>query len=199
MGQADFTTFHDNFAAIQQTCQNLGIPLALEKLEGPAHSLIFLGIEMDTVRMEARLPQDKLTRNNKQLSAWLGNKKATKREIFLWLDPYSTPVRLYNQGALSQHKCTAQRPKSKSCSTSSVLTRTFARTCIGDTPSLIAGTVSACYNWLTSKPPLIITFRQTNQAHGDVEFFSQPNGSSFLGQQNGQQKTSWQRSWSQLL
>ena len=56
MGRADSTTCHDNFAAIQQSCQNLGIPLALEKLEGPAHSLTFLGIEVDTIRMEARLP-----------------------------------------------------------------------------------------------------------------------------------------------
>ena len=81
MGRADSTTCHNNFAAIQQTCQNLGIPLALEKLEGPAHSLTFLGIEMDTIRMEARLPQDKLTRIKEQLSTWLGKKKATKREI----------------------------------------------------------------------------------------------------------------------
>ena len=81
MSRADSITCHDNFAAIQQTCQNLGIPLALEKLEGPAHSLTFLGIEMDTIRTEARLPQDKLTRINKQLSTWLGKKKATKREI----------------------------------------------------------------------------------------------------------------------
>ena len=57
-------------------------------------------------------------------------RKLPRGRYFLWLDPYSTPVRLYNQGALSQHECTAQRPKSKSCSTLPVLTRTFARTCI---------------------------------------------------------------------
>ena len=57
MGQADSARCHNNFTAIQQTCQNLGVPLALEKLEGPSHSLTFLGIEIDTICMEACLPE----------------------------------------------------------------------------------------------------------------------------------------------
>ena len=81
MGQADSATCHNNFITIQQTCQKLGIPLALEKLEGPSHSLTFLGIEIDTIHMEARLPQDKLSRISTQLTSWLEKRKATKREI----------------------------------------------------------------------------------------------------------------------
>ena len=61
MGPADSTICHDNFSTIQRFCQELGIPLASDKLVGPSHSLTFLGIELDTVRMEARLPEDKLT------------------------------------------------------------------------------------------------------------------------------------------
>ena len=37
------------------------LPLAPEKLEGPATTLIFLGIEMDTRAMSLRLPAEKLT------------------------------------------------------------------------------------------------------------------------------------------
>ncbi len=37
-----------------------GIPLAEDKQEGPSSSLTFLGIEVDTVAMELRLPQQKL-------------------------------------------------------------------------------------------------------------------------------------------
>ena len=81
MGPADSTICQENFATIQRFCQELGIPLALDKLEGPSHSLTFLGIELDTVRMEARLPEDKLTRIRALLSSWLTRKKATKREI----------------------------------------------------------------------------------------------------------------------
>jgi len=61
MGLADSTICQDNFSTIQRFCQELGIPLALGKLEGPSHSLTFLGIELDIVRMESRLPEDKLT------------------------------------------------------------------------------------------------------------------------------------------
>ena len=39
----------------------LGVPLAREKVEGPVTELTFLGISLDTVMMEARLPADKLT------------------------------------------------------------------------------------------------------------------------------------------
>ena len=33
-------------------CQSLGVPLAADKIAGPATSLVFLGIELDSVRME---------------------------------------------------------------------------------------------------------------------------------------------------
>ena len=53
-----------------------------EKLEGPSQSLTFLGIVLDTQRMEARLPDDdKLLKVRTQLATWLGKKKDTKREI----------------------------------------------------------------------------------------------------------------------
>ena len=40
-----------------------------------------LGITLDTVRMEARLPVDKLQRTQEQVGSWMQKKKATKREI----------------------------------------------------------------------------------------------------------------------
>ena len=41
-------------------CKELGIPVAEEKTEGPATILIFLGIEIDTIAMQLRLPGVKL-------------------------------------------------------------------------------------------------------------------------------------------
>ena len=81
MGPADSIICHENFSTIQRFCQELGIPLASDKLEGPSHPLNFLGIELDTVCMETRLPGDKLTRNHTLLSSQLTRKKATKRDI----------------------------------------------------------------------------------------------------------------------
>ena len=43
-------------------CKDLSVPLVTDKLEGPATSLCFLGIILDTNRMEIRLPADKLSR-----------------------------------------------------------------------------------------------------------------------------------------
>jgi len=50
----------------------LGIPVAVHKTEGPATSLIFLGIMIDTHTFELRLPEEKLARLQGQLHALLG-------------------------------------------------------------------------------------------------------------------------------
>ena len=64
-----------------QLCDHLGIPLASEKIEGPSTSLSFLGIILDTARMEIRLPHGRLVRIQTTLEHWLKKKKATKRDI----------------------------------------------------------------------------------------------------------------------
>ena len=45
----------ENLGIIKEVCHRLGIPLALEKVEGPCTALTFLGITLDTALMEARL------------------------------------------------------------------------------------------------------------------------------------------------
>ena len=60
---------------------HLGIPLAEEKLEGPSTVIPFLGIVLDSVRLEARLPEDKLSLIKESLGVWLLKTAATKREL----------------------------------------------------------------------------------------------------------------------
>ena len=43
------------------TFDSLGVPTAPEKIEGPTTCIKFLGLEVDTVAMEVRLPEDKLS------------------------------------------------------------------------------------------------------------------------------------------
>ena len=81
IGPPNSFTCQQNLNTIQQVCEQLGIPLALEKVEGPSTSLNFLGITLDTGRMEARLPIEKLQRAKELVSSWMTKKKATKREI----------------------------------------------------------------------------------------------------------------------
>ena len=59
-------------------CQRLGVPVSEKKLESPATSLVFLGMELDTVALELRLPGDKLSRLRYIIAAWRDKKSCTK-------------------------------------------------------------------------------------------------------------------------
>ena len=50
------------------TCSMLGVPLEPSKLVGPVTCLTFLGIEIDTMALQIRLPEDKLTNLRRELS-----------------------------------------------------------------------------------------------------------------------------------
>ena len=63
------------------TLSDLGVPLAPEKVEGPQTCLVFLGIELDTHTLTARLPQEKLQRLSALVDAWQDRKACTKREL----------------------------------------------------------------------------------------------------------------------
>ena len=66
---------------LKQIFARLGVPLAPNKLFGPVQVLEFLGIILDTKLMEARLSKEKVLRLQQLISANLGCKKCTKREL----------------------------------------------------------------------------------------------------------------------
>lgn len=70
-----------SLGAFKSMCRILGVPLAVEKTFDPATIMAFVGIELDTILMEARLPPDKLEKCRTQIGAFLKKKKATLREI----------------------------------------------------------------------------------------------------------------------
>jgi len=63
------------------TCSHLGVPLELSKLEGPSTCLTFLGIEVDTIALQLRLPADKLLKLKLALSQCLYHKVITKHDL----------------------------------------------------------------------------------------------------------------------
>ena len=71
---------HD-MKAFMTFCEQLGVPLAPDKTVGPTTALQFLGITLDTVSMEARLPEDKLAQCRSLILSFLNREKATLREI----------------------------------------------------------------------------------------------------------------------
>lgn len=65
----------------QALCLRLGVPLAHDKTEGPTTCLTFLGIELDTVAMEARLPAQRLKDLQELTVAWKGAQRASVKEL----------------------------------------------------------------------------------------------------------------------
>lgn len=70
-----------NLQLLLDICRMLGIPIAEEKLEGPTTLLVFLGILIDTIKGELRLPREKLIRLRRQVGSWLVRKRCTKKEL----------------------------------------------------------------------------------------------------------------------
>jgi len=60
----------DFLAQVTALCAHLGVPMADKKTEGPKYCLTFLGIELDTEKMEARLSATRLAELQKLLSSW---------------------------------------------------------------------------------------------------------------------------------
>ena len=58
-----------------------GVPIAEHKTEGPSLIIEFLGIIIDSQKMEARLPSDKLDRLFGDLNSWHTKKSATLQEL----------------------------------------------------------------------------------------------------------------------
>ena len=71
---------HDLMAFID-LCHQIGVPLAPGKTVGPSSSITFLGIILDAVRMEARLPDDKLFKARALLLEFTHKQKVTLKEL----------------------------------------------------------------------------------------------------------------------
>ncbi len=64
-----------------RVCREVGMPVAVHKTEGPSTALVFLGILIDTEKMEIRLPADKLTRLQSLINQWGEKTVCTKRDL----------------------------------------------------------------------------------------------------------------------
>ena len=81
---------------VADVCARLGLPLAPDKSVGPTTTLTFLGIEIDSVAQELRLPREKLARLRHTLIHWQGKQSATKQqlqELNGWLNHAASVVR----------------------------------------------------------------------------------------------------------
>ena len=78
--------------------KKLGIPLSTHKTVGPATVLEYLGIILDSSRMEARLPSDKIHRITHILNSFLTKKTCTKQELLSLLGHLNFACRVIYPG-----------------------------------------------------------------------------------------------------
>lgn len=61
--------------------EQLGVPVAMDKVEGPITSLTFLGIQIDTISMELHLPEERLMELRQLVGEWMGKKTCTRKDL----------------------------------------------------------------------------------------------------------------------
>lgn len=81
MGPTASPVCYNNLQACIQLCSKLGLPLHVDKLEGPSTCLSILGIELDSNTLQARLPSEKRERIIALLGTWSGKGFCKRREL----------------------------------------------------------------------------------------------------------------------
>ena len=76
----------------------LGVPLSEKKTEGPSHVLEYLGIILDTVKMEARLPAEKVRRIQEVIENFSKRRSWTKHELLSLLGHLNFACRVIHPG-----------------------------------------------------------------------------------------------------
>ncbi len=81
VGKGNGDDCRQNFLLLKQVCKEAGMPTEPEKDEGPATEIVFLGMELDSEKLEIRLPQEKLDRLRQTLCEVRGMKACRKRQM----------------------------------------------------------------------------------------------------------------------
>ena len=83
---------------VSSLCTSLGVPLSTHKTEGLSTCLVFLGILVDTVHWELRLPDDKLQLLSALIQAWSHRSACQRRELESFLGHLSHAATVIRQG-----------------------------------------------------------------------------------------------------
>ena len=81
LGPGDSPKCAVNVTIAREVFGHLGLPLHPDKCMGPTTCLIFLGIELDSVRQLALLPQEKFTATLELLQRWEAKRWCTRMEL----------------------------------------------------------------------------------------------------------------------
>ena len=80
-GPADSEQCQINLATALRVCRKLGLPLHPKKCEGPASSLVVLGIHLDSARQTAQLPLEKWNALKLLLHSWEHRRWCSRQQL----------------------------------------------------------------------------------------------------------------------
>ena len=81
VGALDSPECAEALDTLRRVFSHLGLPVAIEKLEGPWYCLNFLGFELDSLSMVIRLPQAELTELQQLIQSWVHRRSCTRGEL----------------------------------------------------------------------------------------------------------------------
>ena len=87
-----------NLTSMLATCNSTGLPVEVDKCQGPVSCILFLGMELDSVALEIRLPGDKLANLKSLLHSWRGRKACRKRELLSLIGSLSHACKAVRSG-----------------------------------------------------------------------------------------------------
>ncbi|KAK6178598.1 hypothetical protein SNE40_013351 [Patella caerulea] len=85
-------------ASLTSIFSNLNIPLSSKKTIGPTTCLEYLGIALDTDKMEARLPREKIDRIISMIERFLNKNSVRKRELLQLLGYFNFAAKIVLPG-----------------------------------------------------------------------------------------------------
>ena len=100
MGAEHTCKWQLNLEKLVDLCRRLGMPLKWQKLEGPTTTLVFLGILLDSQKMEMRLPEEKLQELKLLIASWMSKKSGKKRELLSLIGKLSHVTKIIVPGRI---------------------------------------------------------------------------------------------------
>eukprot|EP00731_Ephydatia_muelleri_P031197 Em0022g711a len=156
---------------------------ALDKLEGPTSTLTFLGITLDTVNQELRLPADKLGDILQAVTKSLGPRTTTKRELISLIGKLAFAARLVPAGRLFCWWMIQLSSSVEKLHHHVYLNAEAVKISSGGTTSYPHGMVSRCLLTPYGKMQMIYPYSQIHPAYWDMMATSKGHGFEETGTQ----------------
>ena len=96
----DIIETHNELSTIKHIFQHLNVPIATEKIEGPATTITYLGIQINSRDQTIQLPDDKVSELTTLLPTWLHKKKCTQKEILSLIGKLSFASKVIRPGRI---------------------------------------------------------------------------------------------------